>query len=202
MATPRRRLSGCTPTAAWRQQSNLALRRLNQSKSECEWVTGTRRTYCNIFCIINFHLHLPIDPPTPRKKRWRSSAFWPARLRAWASYSRSSTTDHRNYQPYQEKKKKTRWGKDLIIRSFACFSPFSHWFVLLVLPRFQDECLLHREVREEIKQIIEMSSKLKTIQACSSPECKLCVCVCVCVDVCARACVCITSSHKYAWIPL
>lgn len=93
-------------------------------KSECECATETRRTYCNIFCIINFHLHLPIDPPPP-KKRDEGRRRWPALLRAWASYSRSSTTDHRNYQPYQRKKeKKHDGGKDLIIRSFA-------WWLLI-----------------------------------------------------------------------
>lgn len=41
-------------------------------RSKCEWVTHrqeTRRTYCNIFCIINFHLHLPIKPSNQKKKK-------------------------------------------------------------------------------------------------------------------------------------
>lgn len=109
-------------------------------KSECECATETRRTYCNIFCIINFHLHLPIDPPPP-KKRDEGRRRWPALLRAWASYSRSSTTDHRNYQPYQRKKeKKNTMGEKIssfvLLHDDSWFSPLSHWFVLLVLPPF------------------------------------------------------------------
>lgn len=64
-------------------------------EAECERVTHRRETktyivYCNIFCIINFHLHLPIKPPNPEKKKkkkgrdegrrgsdWRSSVHEP-----------------------------------------------------------------------------------------------------------------------------
>lgn len=118
------------------------------------------------------------------------------------------------YQPYQrkktlEKKNTTQWGKKSHL--FFCMtspvlfsSPISHWFVFLIRPRprtFQDECLHHREVyvrllrRNKTDYINEFKSKKKNIQACSSPECKVCESVSVCeragVCVCLYECVCV-----------
>lgn len=91
------------------------------------WVRDTQTktyiVYCNIFCIINIHLHLPIKPPNPekRKKKVRDEG---RRGSDW----RSSVHEPRTVEvalliigTYQKKRKKKtpQWGKKLIIRSFA-----------------------------------------------------------------------------------
>lgn len=115
--------------------SDLLKRFLEPFKSKCECVTHrqkTRGTYCNIFCIINFHPHLPIKSSNLKKKedknREKEKRDESHRVSDWRSFVHEPRTVEVAlliigiYKAYQRKKeKKTRHSgeENLIICSFA-----------------------------------------------------------------------------------
>ena len=129
-----RRHLECTPSAT-RDFSCAHFRRsVFSTNPKRVWVSDTRerrRTYCNIFCIINFHLHLPIKSSNQKKEKEKKDRDESRRV----SDRRSSVHEPRTVEvalliigiinhirEKKARKKKphnTMGEKNLIIRCFA-----------------------------------------------------------------------------------